>query len=149
MNAKTNDFYKLYFATFCKLSPRALNKHWIHTNSLIFTIFAPIYSVMTKLTRDVSTCFVFKSSPEAFISPLFFKTSFTLEGGTQTSPNSWAMLPHIIWLALGFLPSYAPGYVKWNNQNGLVKLKFNQSIILSTISWITILIAVFDGTFYC
>ena len=28
---------------------------------------------MTKSTRDVSTCLVFKSSPEAFISPLFFK----------------------------------------------------------------------------
>ena len=46
-------------------------------------------------------CFVFKSSPEAFISPLFFKNSFP--------PPSGAMLPHIIWLALGFLPSYAPG----------------------------------------
>ena len=28
---------------------------------------------MTKSTPDVSTCFVFKSSPEAFISPVFFK----------------------------------------------------------------------------
>ena len=27
---------------------------------------------MTKSTRDVSTCFVFKSYPEAFISPIFF-----------------------------------------------------------------------------
>ena len=27
---------------------------------------------MAKSTRDVSTCFVFKSYPEAFISPLFF-----------------------------------------------------------------------------
>ena len=36
---------------------------------------------MTKSTPDVSTCFVFKSSPEAFISPLFFKNSFTLGGG--------------------------------------------------------------------
>ena len=56
---------------------------------------------MTKSTRDVSTCFVFKSSPEAFISPLFSK---------NPPPRSGAMLPHIIWLALGFLPSYAPGY---------------------------------------
>ena len=32
---------------------------------------------MTKSTSDVSSCFVFKSSPEAFISPLFFKKSFT------------------------------------------------------------------------
>ena len=31
---------------------------------------------MTKSTHDVSTCFVFKSSPEAFISPLFFKNYF-------------------------------------------------------------------------
>ena len=30
---------------------------------------------MTKSTRDVSTCFVFKSSPEAFISSLVFKSS--------------------------------------------------------------------------
>ena len=29
---------------------------------------------MAKSTRDVSTCFVFKSYPEAFISPLFFTT---------------------------------------------------------------------------
>ena len=50
---------------------------------------------MIKSTRDVSICFVYKSSPEAFISPLFFKNSFTREGG-------------IFWLALGFLPSYAP-----------------------------------------
>ena len=67
---------------------------------------------MTKSTRDVSTCFVFKSSPEAFISPLFFKKPFTLGGGQcpppRPSPRSGAMLPHIIWLALGFLPSYAP-----------------------------------------
>ena len=49
---------------------------------------------MTKSTPKVSTCFVFKSSPEAFISPLFFKNSFT-------------MLSHIIKPALGFLPSYA------------------------------------------
>ena len=28
---------------------------------------------MTKSTRDVSTCFVYKSSPEAFISPVFQK----------------------------------------------------------------------------
>ena len=47
---------------------------------------------MTKSTPYVSTCFVFKSSPEACISPLVF-------------PD---LLPHIIWLALGFLPSYAP-----------------------------------------
>ena len=33
---------------------------------------------MTKSTPDVSTCFVFKSSSEAFLSPLFFKNSFTL-----------------------------------------------------------------------
>ena len=57
---------------------------------------------MTKSTRDVSTCFVFKSYPEAFISPLFFKNSL------RPYPRSGAMLPHIIWLALGFLPSYAP-----------------------------------------
>ena len=36
---------------------------------------------MTRSTPDVSTCSVFKSSPEAFISPLFFKNSFTLGGG--------------------------------------------------------------------
>ena len=87
MNSKTNDFYKLYFATFCKLSSRAWNKHWIHINSLIFTICAPIYSLMTKSTRDVSTCFVFKSSPETFISPLFFKNSFTLGGGQCSLPD--------------------------------------------------------------
>ena len=69
---------------------------------------------MTKSTRDISTCFVFKSSPEAFISPLFFKNPFTLGGGqcppppSRPSTRSGAMLPHIIWLALGFLPSYAP-----------------------------------------
>ena len=33
---------------------------------------------MTKSTPEVSTRFVFKSSPEAFISPLFFKNKFTL-----------------------------------------------------------------------
>ena len=68
---------------------------------------------MTKSTPDVSSCFVFKSSPEAFISPIFFKNYFTLGGGGQCppprlSPNLGVMLPHIIWLALGFLPSYAP-----------------------------------------
>ena len=63
---------------------------------------------MTKSTPDVSTCFVFKSSPEAFISPLFFKNYFTLAPLPQTFPRSGAMTPHIIWLALGFLPSYAP-----------------------------------------
>ena len=67
---------------------------------------------MTKLTPNVSTCLVFKSYPEAFISPLFFKNSITLGGGQcpppRPSPHSGAMLPHIIWLALGFLPSYAP-----------------------------------------
>ena len=36
---------------------------------------------MTKSTRDVSTCSVLKSSPEAFISPVFFKNSFTFGGG--------------------------------------------------------------------
>ena len=38
---------------------------------------------MTKSKPDVSTCFVFKSSLEAFISPLFFKINFTLGGGGQ------------------------------------------------------------------
>ena len=33
---------------------------------------------MTKPTPEDSTRFVFKSSPEAFISPLFFKNKFTL-----------------------------------------------------------------------
>ena len=42
---------------------------------------------MTKSTRDVSTCFVFKSSPEAFISPLFFKNPFTLVGGNAPLPD--------------------------------------------------------------
>ena len=60
--------------------------HWIHINSLIFTIFAPIYSLMTKSTPDVLTCFVFKSFPEAFISHLFFKNSFTLGGGNAPPP---------------------------------------------------------------
>ena len=59
---------------------------------------------MTKSTPDVLTCSVFKSSPEAFILPLFFKNSFTLGGGQYhhpiPSPCSGAMLPHIIWLAL-------------------------------------------------
>ena len=32
---------------------------------------------MTKSTPEVSTRFVFKSSPEAFISPIFFKNKFT------------------------------------------------------------------------
>ena len=70
---------------------------------------------MTKLTPDVSTCLVFKSSLKAFISPLFFTNSFTLRGGggampaSQTFPPfSGVMLPHIIWLALRILPSYAP-----------------------------------------
>ena len=86
MNSKTNDFYKLYFATFFKSSSRTWNKHWIHINSLIFTIFAPIYSLMTKSTH-VSTCFDFKSSPETFISPLFFKKSFSLGGGQCPHPR--------------------------------------------------------------
>ena len=34
---------------------------------------------MTKSTPEVSAFFVSKSSPEAFISPLFFKNSFTLD----------------------------------------------------------------------
>ena len=73
---------------------------------------------MTKSTPDVSTCSVFKSSPEAFISPLFFKNSFTLGGGGGNAPRSGAILPYIIWLALRFLPSYAPGrrnekYMGW------------------------------------
>ena len=67
---------------------------------------------MTKSTPDVSTCFFYNSSPQAFISPLFFKNSFTLGGGnvplSAPPPLSEAMLPHIIWLAHGFLPSYAP-----------------------------------------
>ena len=72
---------------------------------------------MTKLTPNVSTCLVFKSYPEAFISPLFFKNYFTLGNAPLPDlppppPHSGAMLPHIIWLALGFLPSYAPD----NNQ---------------------------------
>ena len=69
---------------------------------------------MIKSTPDVSTCFVFKSFPEAYISPLFFKNSFTLGGGnapSQIFPISGAMLPHIIWRALEFLPSYAPVYL--------------------------------------
>ena len=67
---------------------------------------------MTKSTHDVLTCFVFKSFPEAFSSPLFFLNAFTLGGGHYPTPRpflrSGAMLPHIIWLALGVLPSYAP-----------------------------------------
>ena len=68
---------------------------------------------MTKSTPDVSSCFVFKSSPESFISLLFIKNS-SRRGGGQCAPprlssHLGAMLPHIIWLALGFLPSYAPG----------------------------------------
>ena len=49
--------------------------------------------------------FCFKSSPETYISPLFFKNSFTLGGGNAPLPDlppSGAMLPHIIWLALDF-----------------------------------------------
>ena len=42
---------------------------------------------MTKSTPDVSTCFVFKSSPEAFISPLFFKNYFTMGGGNGLLPD--------------------------------------------------------------
>ena len=41
---------------------------------------------MTISTPDVSTYSVFKSSPEAFISPLFFKNSFTLGGGQYHPP---------------------------------------------------------------
>ena len=69
---------------------------------------------MTKSTPDVSTCFVFKSSLKAFISPLFFTNSFTLRGGGGNArlpdiPSfSGVMFPHIIWLALRILPSYAP-----------------------------------------
>ena len=55
---------------------------------------------MTKSTPDVSTCFVFKSSPEAFISPLFFSKFFY--------PGRGALLT-LFGLHLGFLPSYAPG----------------------------------------
>ena len=40
---------------------------------------------MTKSTPDVSTCFI-KSSPGAFISPLFFKNSFTLGGEGAMPP---------------------------------------------------------------
>ena len=75
MNSKTNDFDK----------------------------FALIYSLMTKSTSEVSTFFVFKSSPEAFISPLFQKIIL---------PRSRATLPHIIWLALGFLPSLVTPLLK-------------------------------------
>ena len=42
---------------------------------------------MTKSTPDVSSFFVFKSSPEAFISPLFFKNYFTLGGGGAMPPS--------------------------------------------------------------
>ena len=44
---------------------------------------------MTKSTRDVSTCFVFKSSPEAFISPVFQKFFYPGRGAmppSQTFP---------------------------------------------------------------
>ena len=67
---------------------------------------------MTKSTPDVSTCSLFKSYPEAFISPLFFKNYFTLGRGQcplPDLPRLGAMLPHIIWLTLGFLTRYAPG----------------------------------------
>ena len=40
---------------------------------------------MTKTTPDFSICFVFNSSPEAFISPLFFKKYFTLRGSDALS----------------------------------------------------------------
>ena len=66
---------------------------------------------MTKSTHDVPTCFVFKSPPEAFISPLSKKSLLPSEGEMpplRPFPHSGAMHPHIIWLALLFLPSYAP-----------------------------------------
>ena len=55
---------------------------------------------MTKATPDVSICLVFKSYPEASISPLFFKNSFTLGGG-------WAMPPSQTFPPFG---SDAPSY---------------------------------------
>ena len=41
---------------------------------------------MTKSTPDVSKCFVFKSSPEAFMSPLVFKNYFTLGAPLPAPP---------------------------------------------------------------
>ena len=64
---------------------------------------------MNKSTPAVSTCFVFKSSLEAFISPLF-KKNYPGRGHYPTPRPfllSGTMLSHIIWLALGFLLSYA------------------------------------------
>ena len=45
---------------------------------------------MTKSTRDISTCFVFKSSPEAFISPVFQKFFYP---GRGTMPPSKTFPP--------------------------------------------------------
>ena len=41
---------------------------------------------MTKSTPGVSKCFVFKSTPEAFMSPLFFKIILPWEPQSQTPP---------------------------------------------------------------
>ena len=67
---------------------------------------------MTKSTPDVSTCSVFKSSPEAFISPLFFKNSFTLGGGGGNAPS------HNLACAWNF--TYPAGTIRWIS----VEMKF-------------------------
>ena len=43
---------------------------------------------MTKATADVSTCFVFKSSPETFIPSFFSKIHLPWEGGITPDPPS-------------------------------------------------------------
>ena len=59
---------------------------------------------MTKSTPVLFLNHLQKHSCHLFFSKLFYP------GSHHPPPPSGAMLPHIIWLALGFLPSYAPGY---------------------------------------
>ena len=69
--------------------PRVLeiNIGYIIINSLIFTIFAPINSLMTKSTRDVSTYFVLNHLQKHSFHLYFSKILLPWEGGNAALPD--------------------------------------------------------------
>ena len=79
--------------------------------SLIITIFATIFSLMTKSTPDVSTCSVLNHLQKHSFHLYFSKIIYPGRGAMPPpipSLRSGAMLPLITLLAFGFLPSFAP-----------------------------------------
>ena len=64
---------------------------------------------MTKPTPEVSK-FLYLNHLQKHSFHLYFSKILLPWAPSQTSPRLGATLPRIIWLALGLLPSYAPGY---------------------------------------